>query len=274
VHRRWLLVVPVVVLAAGAGALGLVIARGSRTTEVSVEEAIGEFRGQVSTLVAEVSTAGNPPDSSALAVTTVPLVAPEPGVYVYASSGFDAVDALSGARHDYPTQTTVTVTAEGCGVRARWNTVRERWDEWQWCPVSGGIQTLAYRSFHEFFGTSSSAAYLCDGDLLPIPAAVGTTWRMVCRQGDTDTSTFVGRIVGTDRIDVNGAAVPALHVRYDVTVSGQSVGTKLIDRWLRTRDGLVVREVSSTDTVQSTALGNVRYQESYTMVLSSLAPQR
>jgi hypothetical protein len=49
----------------------------------------------------------------------------------------------------------------------------------------------------------------------------------------------------------------ALHVRYDVTASGRSTGTKFIDRWLRTGDGLAVREVSGTDTVQSTPLGKV-----------------
>jgi hypothetical protein len=106
------------------------------------------------------------------------VVVPEPGVYVYASRGFDSVDALTGARHDYPAQTTVTVTTEGCGVRVRWNTVRERWDEW------------------------------------------------------------------------------------------------FIDRWLRPRAGLVLREVSGTDTDQSTALGKVRYQEGYAMALTSLTPQR
>jgi hypothetical protein len=154
------------------------------------------------------------------------------------------------------------------------NTVRERWDEWQWCPVDGGIQTVAYRTFHEFFGASSSSEYQCDGDPLPIIAAVGTTWRMLCKQDDTDTSAFDSRIVGTDRIDVSGTGVTALHVRYDVTVSGRSTGTKLIDRWLRARDGLVVREVSGTDTVQATPLGKVHYQERYTMVLTSLTPQR
>ena len=97
---------------------------------------------------------------------------------------------------------------------------------------------------------------------------------MMCQQGDTDSGAFVGRIVGTDRIDISGTAVMALHVDSDVTVSRRSTGVKFIDRWLRARDGLVVREVSGTDTVQSTPLGEVHYQESDTMVLASLTPQR
>ena len=42
---------------------------------------------------------------------------PEPGVYVYATTGSAKVDALNGAAHTYPAETTITVTLEGCGAR-------------------------------------------------------------------------------------------------------------------------------------------------------------
>ena len=280
VRRRWLLAVPAVLVAAGAVAFGLVLLRGSQTTEVSVDEAVDEFReaelgesgvGNVASTNAIVTIA---PVTSAVPVTAPPLRAPEPGVYVYATTGFDSVDALTGARHDYPAQTTVTISSEGCGVRVRWNTVRERWEEWQWCPMDGGIETVAYGSFHEFFGTSATTAYQCGGDPLPMMAATGTTWQMVCKQGDTDTSAFVGHVVETERINVGGTGVMTLHVRYAVTVSGGSTGTRVIDRWLHAGDGLVVREESTTETVQSTVLGEVHYEERYTMVLTSVTPQR
>lgn len=86
-----------------------------------MEEAVGEFRdGQVPTTVATSVIAANPAVASTMPATTSPLILPEPGVYLYESSGFDSVDALTGARHDYPAQTTVTITTEGCGVRVRW----------------------------------------------------------------------------------------------------------------------------------------------------------
>ena len=274
------MLVPAGLVAAGAVGFGLVLVRGGQTTEVSVEEAVEQFRaaelgesgvGSVASTNAIVTTT---PVASAAPVTTSPLTVPEPGVYVYATTGFDSVDALTGARHEYPAHTTVTISSEGCGVRVRWNAVRERWEEWQWCPVDGGIETVAYGSFHEFFDTSATTAYQCDGDPLPMMAATGTTWQMACKQGETDTSVFAGHVVGTERIDVGATAVMALHVRYAVTVSGGSTGTRVIDRWLRPGDGLVVREDSSTDTVQSTVLGEVHYEERYTMVLTSVIPQQ
>jgi hypothetical protein len=185
VRRRWLLLVPAGVLAAGAGAFGLLISRGGRTTEVSVEEAVVVCDVQGTTVAMSV-IAAIPAVASTVAAPTPLVIVPQPGVCVYAGSEFDSVDALTGARHDYPAQTTVTITAEGCGVRVHWDTVRARWDEWQWSPIDGGIRTLAYRSFHESFGASSSSEYQCVGDPLQITAEAGTTWRMVCPQGDSE----------------------------------------------------------------------------------------
>src|ERR687891_336955 len=41
----------------------------------------------------------------------------ETGVYVYATEGFEETDALSGQRHDYPSQTTITASKHDCGYR-------------------------------------------------------------------------------------------------------------------------------------------------------------
>jgi len=285
--RRWLLLIPAGLVLAGVVVVAVVLLRGSTTTKISVDEAVGQFRDtavptSATTTSATTTTAASTtavPTTAARTVTTTtapvsPVVRPATGVYLYTTTGFDSVDALTGARHNFPATTTVTISAAGCGVDVRWNTVRERWDEWQWCPQGRGIETVAYRSFHQFFGVSSGTSYQCAGDALPIDAHPGSTWTMVCRQGNSDTSRFVGHVIGRQPVKVGTTSVNALRIRYDIAVSGVSAGTKFIDRWIRPDDGLVLREDSGTDTVQSTALGKVHYRERYTIVLQSLVPRR
>ncbi|HEY7044475.1 MAG TPA: hypothetical protein VH419_12465 [Nocardioidaceae bacterium] len=285
--RRWLLLIPAGLLLAVV-VVAVVLLRGSTTTKISVDEAVGQFRDTaVPTSASTISATTTPaattttaaPTTAARAITTTtvpipPVARPETGVYVYTTTGFDSVDALTGARHNFPATTTVTISAAGCGVDVRWNTVRERWDEWQWCPQGRGIETVAYRSFHQFFGVSSGTNYQCAGDPLPLAGRPGSTWTIVCRQGDSDTSRFIGHLIGRQPVKVGTTSVNALRIRYDVAVSGVSAGTKFIDRWIRPEDGLVLREDSGTDTVQSTALGKVHYRERYTIVLQSLVPRR
>src|SRR5688572_23871693 len=62
----------------------------------------------------------------------------EEGVYVYATDGYEETDALSGQRHDYPAQTTMTVSKQGCGYRWRWQPLKERWEESDGCRTSAG----------------------------------------------------------------------------------------------------------------------------------------
>ena len=116
-----------------------------------------------------------------------------PGVYQYATSGFDRVDRLTGARHDYPTITTITVVPYGCGVRLRWDVAVERWDSWDWCLDGDGLRQTGWVGYHEFFGTAGRNDYTCDGDPRPLDAPAGTTWAMTCRMADRTTAPSRGR---------------------------------------------------------------------------------
>ncbi|HEX7096593.1 MAG TPA: hypothetical protein VF183_11965, partial [Acidimicrobiales bacterium] len=49
-----------------------------------------------------------------------------PGVYVYRTSGSERVDALGGSTHDYPEQTTITVTHDEPCARLRWDALSQR----------------------------------------------------------------------------------------------------------------------------------------------------
>jgi len=270
------------VVAAGAVGVAVFLGRGSTTTQVALGDAVSHFRATSST-DAVTTTAARAAPTSALPAplpapsSTAPLPTahlPAPGVYVYATTGSDSVDALTGAHHAYPAQTTVTVTPLGCGVRVRWDAAKQRWDSWDRCLAGGGITTTAYRSYREFFGIGNENDYVCTGTALPVGAGAGTTWSMACRRGTTDTSAFSGTVVGSEPVTVAGTVVAAVHVHDDVTVSGASKGTETLDQWIDPATGLVLREKGTTDTTQGTVVGRTHYHESYELDLTSLTPRQ
>jgi hypothetical protein len=249
-------VIPAVALLLVAVLAWAKVRAGSTTTAVGVERAIERFD-----------------ESDGRGGSAAPDL-PDPGVYRYATSGFDSVDALDGARHDYPSLTTVTIRHEGCGMRRRWDVAEERWEESQLCVDPDGIRLTAQETFREFFGIAAPSTYTCTGGVRPVVAPVGTTWSGVCRDGEDHATVTAGRIVGYGTLDVDGVEVAAQHTRREVTISGSSVGTQSVDTWLVAATGLVLEEEGRTETRQSTALGTVRYEEHYTVELLSLTPLR
>jgi hypothetical protein len=288
VKRRTIVIGVLAVMIIGAGAyVGKRLSEGGRVTEVGVERAVDRFREQVASTVAPSTTiapsgtgSSVPADarvSTSSTISTTTVAAPEHrlpavGVYAYATIGFDAVDVLNGARHEYPETTTITVTAHGCGVRLRWDVAVQRWDSWDLCLDGTGIRVVAWSGYHEFFGVGGRNDYVCDGDPRPLDASTGTTWEMVCRVGDRDTSTFRGTVLGRPAVVIEGTSVVALHVRYDVDVVGASTGTQTIDGWYRTTDGLPLREAVTVMTAQDTPIGTSNFEEQSTIELVSLTP--
>ena len=195
-----------------------------------------------------------------------------PGVYQYATSGFDRVDALTGARHDYPTITTITVVPYGCGVRLRWDVAVERWDSWDWCLDGDVLRQTGWVGYHEFFGTAGQNDYTCDGDPRPLDAPAGTTWAMTCRMADRTTTDFTGTVIERTTLTVAGTEIPVLHLRYDVDVVGESTGHQSVEGWYRTTDGLPVREHLTIATKQDTVVGTTNFDETYTIDLLTPTP--
>lgn len=263
-------------------------------TEIGVADALERFREDVATTTTSSLPVTSPPPVTTTtttpragpagstphetraepATTTAPPAPelPQPGVYRYATTGYDEVDALTGARHDYPAETTLTISPHDCGVRLRWDVAEERWDTWDWCLDGAGIRLVAATSYHEFFGVAGVNEYECTGDPQPLDAEPGTRWTVVCRAGDRDTSTKHGVVVDRGPFRVDGVDVPALHVRYDVDVVGNSNGVQTIEGWYRTTDGLPLQETVAIDTEQDSPLGQVTFQERATIELLSLTP--
>jgi hypothetical protein len=262
-----------VVVAAGAY-VGHRLSTGGEVTVVGLDDALDRFREEVRA----TSTSGPTPPATRVdeqpSTTTEPAVVslPAPGVYQYATTGFDEIDALNGARHEYPAITTITVTPHGCGVRLRWDVAVERWDTWDWCLDGDAIRQSGWVGYHEFFDVAGRNDNTCDGDPRPLDAPAGTTWSMTCRTGDRTTSSFTGTVLARTTLTVADISIPVLHLRYDVDVVGESTGTQVVEGWYRTTDGLPVREQLTISTRQPTVIGTTNFDEAYTIELLTPTP--
>ena len=273
--RRWVaaIIAAVLLLVAVGGLVAwLKLRNGGRTTTVSAEDAVNQYR------VAAASTTAPPtlPSTTASPTTVAPPAQlPEPGVYTYATTGSDGVDALGGARHQYPATTTLTVVESGCGVTERWVAAVERWDETTAClsPDGTGVSMVHFTGFHRFFGGDSTDDYACSGDPRPTRAtSAGAAWTTTCIAAD-ETVVHHGTVGAVEELDVGGTSVRTIHVT-DVEDDGDPTDHQVIDTWYQEGTDLVVRRTSRIATSSSSPVGLVHYDEAYQIDLQSLTPQR
>ena len=244
-------------------------ARGT-TTPVPLEEIEQRYFASTTT-----TTAGGPTAAPATSAAARPAieVLPQPGVYVYATSGSDRIDALGGDHHDYPPTTTITVTAAGCGVQQRWDVLEERWEAWQRCagPDGATVSEPARTNYDEFFANGVRDDYVCVGDARPLAASPGSVWMTACTDQDGNAETHAGTVVGPERRQVAGAAVDTTHVTVVVT-DQDSRNLQTIDTWYLDGTDLVVAQTSTDHAVNPSPIGDVDYDEQYSIELTSLTP--
>ncbi|MFN8112771.1 MAG: hypothetical protein U0R51_06180 [Solirubrobacterales bacterium] len=174
--------------------------------------------------------------------------------YVYATSGFESVDALGGARHDYPPSTGIEVE-ETAGGRCRvisWRPLEGRVTEWKLC----GNRLVSIHESHDFFGNPDERTYRCEPG-----SSIRDGW--TCSYGGA-TETATGGVVG--REDFDGQRVE--HVRLDRRIEGDVEGTGVRQFWLRP-DGFPVKLTGTTDDVSPSPIGDVRYLERFVLTLES-----
>ncbi len=217
--------------------------------------------------------AGASPTASSVVPTSspapaVPLV--EPGVYVYATTGGDEIDALGGAHHDYPSTTTITVTPTACGVLQRWDILVERWQEWQRCSDGRGVSEGGRTNSDEFFDRAQTDTYLCTGEARPRNAPAGATWTTTCTQGDR-SDVYNGMVVGTETLTVGDSSVETMHVRVTITTD-RPTDSQVTDTWYLAGGDLVIAQTAANSTSNDTIVGVVGYTEHYEIHLTSLTP--
>lgn len=296
-RRRWVRLVLGVMIAGNLlGAGGAMYLLGD-ATELTVDEAIRRFRDANADAVAAptptslASTTKPQPSAKATATgakrkATTPASASsksgavamgdlETGVYVYATDGYEETDALSGQRHDYPSQTTITASKHDCGYRFRWQPLEERWDQSDTCRNSKGIVLVRFAIYHEFFQRNATEDFVLEDGSVVLPAypVVGDSWRWKGASNDSTIDTRVS-VVEYETVDVGGRAVKTIHLRYETAMSGANDGTQIQDRWHSLDNGLLIRLINRVDAkVEVPFGGTANYTERYRIDLKSLSPE-
>lgn len=196
-----------------------------------------------------------------------------PGVYVYATTGFESVSALGGSRHRYPARSTITVRPDPCGVSLRWAALTTRSNRFRLCAEGGGLSLAEWSEEHEFFGQPDRTDWRCGKTVwLPDDPSPGaqSSWR--CRSDDTvQTGTLT--VVGEGTVLVEGESVGAVRVRATVRESGAARGRLEEERWLEPETGLPLRIAYRVRTENASPIGEVTFEERYELRLLSLEPR-
>ena len=268
----------------------------NRADPVSVDTAIARYRATTATVAADTlpstsvateAAPGQPQASDARAAvqTDTPTAGtagdvgvargptPAPGVYVYDTSGFEDVSALGGARHDYPKQSTITITDNGCGVDIKWAPLEQRWDRWSTCSIGAQELTLsAYTTHHEFFGQTEERTYPCQNvDVRPSSDVAGTTTAGTCKR-PTEFVNATTTVVGPASVMVKGVAVDAIQIHIEQQISGDTNGSQITDLWLRPSDGLLMRYEAIVDADGKSVIGPTHFHEEDHLTISDLSP--
>lgn len=203
--------------------------------------------------------------------------APAPGVYRYATTGFEVSHVLGTRRHPYPRATDMTVSATpgGC-VRVRWDVLATRWDALLACRrPDGGWRLVSQSEGHEFAGHVDRRTYSCTAGSAWLPArlATGARWASSCAIRGTKT-TDSGVVLGPRTLTLGGRPARTLLLRTTTRVTGDTVGAGTTFTWVLPRSGLVVRRTFANASATATVVGSVRYEERATLALASSQPRR
>jgi hypothetical protein len=219
-------------------------------TPASVDDALARYRAQA-------------------AGADIPI---PPGVYVYATTGSEFVSALGGLRHRYPVRSTITVTAGGCGMKLRWDVLEHRSNVYEICD--DGRRLGAWTETHRFVGQDDVTPWQCELTAwLPDPSRQKSPTGHLCRAGATLQRGTV-TVVGEETARVGPATVDVVRLRIAANETGDARGPLVEERWLESETGLPVRIVYRASTLNPSPIGDVRFEERYTLDVVSLEPRR
>lgn len=306
---RWALVVAVA--ANFSAAVGVLVVRGQdEATSLGVGSAVEEYRRtatlpaipgaaaepaqqaatSLGTPVVQATTTSSPPagsppsDTGAVSSTTASTAptappvsrAPEPGVYVYDTSGYEEVDALGGARHDYPAETTITYTPSECGTLERWAPLTQRADSRLLCPAAAGDALQWFRTEREFFGQTVDFRFDCPANSIvrPTVPTPGKQISFTCRSENNDVSTASVTVHDPVPLTIADQTITAMHVELQSTSRGEGQARTAVDMLLHPETGLVLSRTVATDAQAPSAAGTASYTERYTIQIRSLEPLR
>lgn len=278
------------ILVPAAIAVGVFIPRDN-TSQVDLDEVVERFRASTvpetvaSTIEPVVTTAPAPAPSAASSSSSgtpptteaEPVVAAlaEPGVYLYRTTGFEKIDAMSGVTHEYPPDTAITVTVDGCGVLLRWDALQERREEWRLCATPAGIE-LQQESlqYHEFFEQETPETVRCDLPVTVVPLSDEPVEpvALTCTIADRPWLP-VWEVLETDTRVVDGETIEVRHVR--MTIANESrLFEHYVADWMLAPSGLPIELTVLKQSKSESIVGDVVYDEQLHLELTSLEPLR
>lgn len=278
------------VVVPAAIAVGVFIPR-DRSSQVELEDVVERFRASSLTdtvgstgasglePVATAVPASSPSSSSSSDATTDtdPAVATlvEPGIYLYRTSGFESIDVMSGVTHDYPAETSITVTVDGCGVLLRWDALQERREEWRLCATPAGIelqqQSLQY---HEFFEQQTPEIVMCDRPVMVVPLSDEPVEPVALTCTIEDRPWLpVWEVLEADTRVVDGETVNVRRVRMTID-NESSLYENYVADWMLAPNGLPIELTVLKQSKSESIAGDVVYNEQVHLELASLEPLR
>lgn len=257
-HRLWSLGIGVAVLIAAVAAGAWFFMLRSPTTQLDLRQALRLYRHGQGTTDDEPSRG-----------------LPASGVYRYRTSGAEHL-SLGDITRTFPPSTAVIVTDARCSTM-RWEPFEQHVEGLVACPAAdGALSIVSIPSYEEIAGTTTTTVVECPTDtyLLPPDPVVGRRWRSTCR-APGQTVVVTGQVVDTAPVDIGGAAMPAVHTRLSMSMSGSESGTNPNDYWLSASTGLILRQSETVDVSQAAGpLGAVHYDEHMSIALTSAQPAR
>jgi hypothetical protein len=213
-----------------------------------------------------------PPSQGGPAAAGLAAVAdrrPADGVYLYETAGGEQLDVLGRATHDYPHETSMTVTHTPCGFDTRWQPLENRWDLRSFCVQPSGLRLVGLSTYREFYGRGKVLATTCTPDSFYVFDA--DAWSATC-QSEQTTITLNGRRGPTTLVTIAGTTVPAQIIELSIsTVDPDGRGSTTATATLHAQTQLLLELNSKT---RSELSAGAKYQEDYHLRLESLQPQR
>jgi hypothetical protein len=248
---------------------------------VDTAKALDRFRAHTTvpdtTTVATAAAAGTVETAAPVVAAAPAATLPALGVYQYTTSGGEHIDVLGGTGHAYPQLTTITVTADGCGVLLRWDLLEQRREDWRLCLGPDGVtwQPEGGHYYHEFFQHGELQTLVCDRPAVLVPNDHRPR-DTVAEHCQLNTAEWLPQwtVLGTETRTVGATSVRVTHVRMVVETGGRYYEHTTVDYWLDDH-GLPVH-IADTKTSKNYRgiIGDVVYTETITADLVSLSPLR
>lgn len=252
------------VVAVGLAVVAIAFVRRSTPEPVSMDRAVQRFRS-----------------------TGDDQIAPGPrsfGVYEARGEGENHVSAPPSDQVDSATMpVTVAAAGRGCWTwRIDHNSAHH--SELELCRSGSSIAVAAQRTRQSWdwgvVQVDNLTEYRCRPSIVVVTAAGeppdqvrSCTGSSSALDGETTVEIRVATI-GVEPVRIDGEEVPAIHQRWDQTLTGAQTGDLTEDWWFATEDGLPLQATRSYRLQTRTPIGTTTYREDGSWSLASLAPRR